>query len=343
MDPPEGYEFTEGDGRDRFSFKGPGEAMFDIAVYMGRYNTPADLVNDVNTRLSNKGEVDYFQYNGKQAAIFTLDFNELNGLALVLSLDSVSNQQVMLLALAYGPASNKALDFFHVSALDSLCPTHAERRYPGPIMEYSYPRGEQKRMPLALKGVNGMIREKDAEAAQALIEREFILLQYFANTPNWQKAWTRYYKLIYRDSYDRIAEAVSMIVRSWGGPPSGEQEKRAFAQKALDFVQGFNYERDLRGSDFMNLVNAVVEGRGDCDSRAMLWAIILDKSQIPSSMMISRHHSHAMGLAHLQGAGARFESLGIQWLVAETTAKVNIGMIAEDFSDPNNWIGVMFD
>jgi len=344
MDLPESYEFKEGNANDRFSFACTSGALFDIAIYKGRYNTPADLVNDVNKRLSNKGSADFFKYRDNQAAIFTLEFNEFSGWGLVLTLESASpSQPVFLLALAYGPASAKDLDFFHISALDSLCPTQADRRYPGPIMEYTYPRGEKKRMPLALSGVNGMICDNDAIAAQSLIEREFIVLQYFANLPNWQNAWIRYYKAIYRDSYDRIAEAASMIVRYWGGPPSGDQEKRAFAQKALDFVQGFSYERDFSGSDFLNLVTAVTEGRGDCDSRAMLWAIVLDKSLIPASMMISRPHSHAMGLAHLTGSGARFESLGIQWLVAETTAKVGLGMIAQDFSDPSNWIGVIFD
>ncbi|MCL2210393.1 MAG: hypothetical protein FWB95_00545 [Treponema sp.] len=344
LDLPEGYEYIGGDARDRFSFAGPGDAMFDIAVYNGRYNTVEELVNDVSRRLSNKGEVDYFQYHGKQAAIFSLNFNELNGWAVSLALESLSNQPLWLLALAYGPSANKELELFHMSALDSLCPTQAERRYPGPIMEYSFPRGEKKRVSLALKGVSGTIYENDAEAAQVLIEREFIILQHFANSPNWKEAWTRYYRAIFRDSYDRISDAASMIVRNWGGPPSGgEQEKRAFAQRALDFVQEFNYERDLTGSDFLNLVSAIADGRGDCDSRAMLWAIILDKSQIPASMMISRQHSHAMGLADLPGSGARFESFGIQWLVAETTAKVGIGMIAQDFSDPSNWLGVIFE
>jgi len=343
IDPPEGYEYVDGDGKDRFSFAGPGDAMFDIAVYNGRYNNAAELANDVSKRISNKGEIDYFQYRNKQAALFTLDFNELSGYGLILSLNSASGQPVWLLALAYGPSANKELIFFHISALDSICPTQAERRYPGPLMEYSYPRGEKKRTALVINGVSAMIYENDAEASQALVEREFVILQYFANSPNWQEAWTRYYRFIYRDSYDRISEAASIIVRYWGGPPSGEEEKRAFAQRALDLVQGFTYERDLTGSDFLNLVSAIAEGRGDCDSRAMLWAILLDKSRIPASMMISRQHSHAMGLADLPGNGARFESFGIQWLVAETTAKVNIGLIAQDFSDPNNWLGVIFE
>jgi len=122
----------------------------------------------------------------------------------------------------------------------------------------------------------------------------------------------------------------------------GESE-RAFAQRALVFVQGFYYERDFEGSDFINLVTAVTEGRGDCDSRAMLWAVILAQANIPSAIMVSRQYSHAMGLADIPGAGARFEAGGVRWLVAETTSNVDIGLIAAHKSTIDHWLGVLFE
>jgi hypothetical protein len=189
-----------------------------------------------------------------------------------------------------------------------------------------------------------MIRENDAEASQVLIEREFQILQNYVNSQLLRKAWSRYYRFIYRDSYDRIANAASIIVRSWGGPPSsGDAEKRAFAQRALALVQGYKYERDFSGSDFLNLVTAVTENRGDCDVRAMIFAIIMSKADIRAAMMISQQYSHAMGLVEINGNGARFESYGTQWLVAETTADVDIGLIAQDVSDKDHWLGVIFD
>jgi hypothetical protein len=210
-------------------------------------------------------------------------------------------------------------------------------------MEYSFPRGGIK--PVILPGgIHAIIRENDAEAAQVLIEREFQILQYYANSPYWQEAWIRYYRFIFRDSYDRILNPVFALVRNWGGHNANTDEaKRAFAQTALTYVQGFIYERDLSGSDFINLVTAVVEGRGDCDSRAMLWAIILSGADIRSAMMVSRQYGHAMGLADIAGNGARFEHFGTRWLVAETTANVDIGLIAQDQSDPQHWLGISFE
>jgi hypothetical protein len=133
-------------------------------------------------------------------------------------------------------------------------------------------------------------------------------------------------------------------VRNFGGTSlsTGDQQ-RAFSQRILTFIQGFIYERDLSGSDFINLVTAITEGRGDCDSRAMLFAVILASVDIPSAIMLSHHYSHAMGLADLPGAGARFEAYGIQWLVAETTANIDIGLIDQTQTDIQHWFAVVFD
>ena len=341
IDLPEGYKLVGGDGKEKFSFSGPNELSFDLVVFNGTYKSIKEMVTDINSKLGNRGTADFYDYNGKQAAIMELNFMNKTGWGLCLTLSS-NNTATMLLALSYN-AAGKEMDLFHMSALDSISPTDAELRYPGPIMEYGFPRGEKKKESLALKEVSAMIKENDAEAAQVLVEREFELLITYMDSPLWQEAWIRYYRFIYRDSFDRIADAAAMIVRYWGGPPSGIEEKRAFAQKALTFVQGFAYERNFKGSDFVNLVTSITKGECDCDSRAMLWAIILAKANIRSAMMVSREYSHAMGLADIAGAGARFESKGTNWLVAETTANVDIGRIAQNQSNTDAWLGIVFE
>jgi len=342
LDLPEGYEYADGDSKDRFSFLGPGDTAFDLVVYDGAYGTIEELVDDVNKRIGNSGNVDFFDYHGKRTAIIELIFGDYAGWGLCVE-PAADGKPSLILALAYGPASSKELELFHLSALDSICPSIGERYYPGPIMEYGYPRGETKSVVLA-GGINAIIRENDAEAAQVLIEREFKILQNYANTPYWQEAWMRYYRFIYRDSWDRITNPVLALARHLGGSiASCDEADRAFAQKALAFVQGFKYERNLNGSDFVNLVTAVTEGRGDCDSRAMLWAVILAHADIHSAMMVSRQYDHAMGLAEVAGTGARFEAYGRRWLVAETTDSVDIGLIRQDVSDPAHWIGIIFN
>ena len=345
MDLPAGYEYVEGNGQDRFSFSGPSEVKFDLVVYNNTYQSIKELVDDVNRRLSNSGSADFFTYRGKEAAILELKFGEYTGWALCLPLTPPSGTRGgMLLALSYAPVSGTDMNLFHMSALDSINPSEEDRYYPGPIMDYAYPRGELKEVPLARSGSSARIRENDAEAAQILIEREFNVLLNYMETPFLKEAWIRYYRFIFRDSFDRVTEAAAALVNIFGGNTSvSSEEKRAFAQTALTFIQGFEYERNFEGSDFTNLVTAVTEGRGDCDSRAMLWAIILFHAEIRAAMMLSPQHGHAMGLADIAGVGARFEAHETKWLVAETTAKIDIGLIAQEMSDPEAWFGIIFD
>jgi hypothetical protein len=343
LDLPEGYGFFEGDGRDHFSFEGPLGARFDIAVYSGTYKNMDDLLADVNIRLKNRGEASFYKYREKPAALLELQFDKFSGWGLCLELGKAEEGKAapFLLALAYGTGQDASL--FHMSALDSIAPSKAETRYPGPIMEFAYPRGERKKTAVAGTGLEAWIWEKDAEAAQALVDREFALLRHYQFLENWQEAWIRFYRAIYRDSWDRLIDAAFQLERNWQPSISDKAGDRGLAQKALGWVQGFDYERDFEGSDFVNLVSAVTEGKGDCDSRAMLWAIILAQADIPAAIMVSREHGHAMGLADIGGQGARFEAAGKKWLVAETTAEVDIGLIAQEVSGIESWLAVVFE
>jgi len=344
LDLPEGYTLAEGNNKDRYSFQSPQGAHFDIAVYNGVYQDVTQLASDIKRRLGNKGDIAFFEYGTKAAALMELRFRDSAGWGICVELGDVNaNGAVpLLLVLSYAaaalPAEKTNMDLYHLSALDSLVPSEAERRYPGPIMEFGYPRGSSRETAIAGTNLKAMIRENDAEAAQALIDREFALLRAYQSTPAWQEAWIRFYRMIYRDSWDRITDALSQLERSW----NKDANKRTFAEKTLVFVQGFQYERNLAGSDFVNLVSAVTEGRGDCDSRAMLWAMILMQAHIPAAIMVSRDYSHAMGLADIAGSGARFKAGGTNWLVAETTAKVGIGSISKDMSNTASWLGVLF-
>ncbi|MDR2942934.1 MAG: hypothetical protein LBV17_10120 [Treponema sp.] len=341
LDLPEYYEYTEGDGKDRFSFNGPEGAKFDLIIYNGAYANVKEMAEDITKKLGSKGEIDYFKYHEKQAAVLELNFGgDKSGWGLCVELaETKGSRPPFLLALAYGPAGKTDLNLFHFSALDSIAPSDAEKLYPGPITEYSYPRTEQIIIPIANSGATAAVYKNDAEAAQVFIEREYVILTTYMKTPALQKAWLRYYRAIYRDSYARVGNIALALIKKWG---RGTVD-RAFAQKALAFVQGFKYERNNEGSDFLNLVSAAGNGNGDCDSRAILWAIILKYADIRAAMMVSPKFSHAMGLADIAGAGARFEAYETKWLVAETTSNVDIGLIDKEQADPKNWFGVLFE
>jgi len=381
IDLPEGYEYTGGDKQDKFSFENAAGAKFDLIVYYADggksppYASAEALVKDVQRRLNSKGDIDSFEYRQKKAYIMELSFSNAGaggrtsntaGWALCMELGKDlprkpgtaaskssggqgnlpespavrTGPQPLLLAMAYGPAEKKELQLLHFSALDSIAPEEADRIAPGPITEFSYPRKTRIQVPIFGLDIQAWIFKEDAEAAQALVDREFKVLKLYAAAPDWKEAWIRFYRAIYRDSFDRLADAAFQIERKLNLPP---RENRDLAGQILQWVQSFKYERDLMGSDFVNVVSAATGGKGDCDSRAMLWAIIIKQANIPSAIMVSRQFSHAMGLADLGGTGARFELEGKKYLVAETTAKVDIGLIGEDVSDIAGWLGIVFE
>ena len=361
LDLPEDYTFSGGDGKDRFSFGNPNGAQFDLIIYHSapgkdaQYATLEALAQDVQARLNNKGDVVSFEYRHKKAYIFKLSFvipaqggrtSAMSGWAFCLELGSPGVEsenkppRPMLLAMAYGPADRNDLEALHFSALDSVSPEEGDKWAPGLITEFSYPRETRIKTSIHGLGIEAQIYREDAEAAQALVDREFQILSRYANSPKWKEAWIRYYRAIYRDSFERLTDIAFQVERKLNVP---ERENRNFADQALQWVQTFTYERNLSGSDFINLISAATEGRGDCDPRAMLWAIILNQANIPSAMMVSREYSHAMGLADIPGAGARFELEGQKLLVAETTAKVSIGLIGENVSATENWLGIPFE
>jgi hypothetical protein len=197
-----------------------------------------------------------------------------------------------------------------------------------------------------------MIAAGDAEAAQGLVDREFQVLKEFTGSPQWQEAWRRFYRAIRRDSWERLRDALFRLERSWnveaalGGERIAEGftglSDRELASRTLAYVQSFRYERDLMGSDFVNLVSAITEGRGDCDSRALLWALFLSQAGVDAGIMVSRDYSHAMGIADIGGPGARFPFEQKEYLVAETTAKVELGLIGKNMSEIAKWLGIIF-
>ncbi|GHU04402.1 hypothetical protein FACS1894147_09510 [Spirochaetia bacterium] len=367
LDLPADYELSSGDGNSRFSFtaaSGAASGMhFDLIAYpAGSFASVEALAEDAGRRLGNRGDKSAFNYRGKKAVLMELDFpvpgssgsggsrnTSFSGWGLCVELSEVSvnasadvsaaktanGKRPLLLALAYGPPEKNQI--LNVSALDSLAPSAAERLLPGPLSEFSYPRGKMIKTKLANAAGEALITPEDAEAAQALVDREYEALRLYADTPLWQEAWSRFYRIIYRDSFERVADIAFTLERRYNTGSA-----RDFAEKVLQFVQTFQYERNPEGSDFVNLVTAATEGRGDCDSRSMLFAIILEQADIPAAIMVSQEYSHAMGLADLEGPGARFEADKKKWLVAETTAGVALGLIAETKSEISRWMAVLF-
>jgi hypothetical protein len=362
IDLPPGYQAQGNTAEARISFRNPQGAVFEIGVINERRNVK-EYLGGILSRLGGRTEtrsrpeteawpIEVFDYHGRDAALAELVFSLGTGYeGWTLCVDRGDS---LLLALAYGPAGAGNLEILHLSSLDSIAPTQAEQRYCGPITEFAWPRGPLRETALFNTGIKALFAEGDAEAAQGLVDREFQVLRQFERGPQWQEGWRRFYRMIYRDSWERVSHAAFLLERQWAAedllaatePALSREpgpEAVRLASRGLSFVQDFRYERDLMGSDFVNLVTGLTEGRGDCDSRALLWALILAQANIEAGIMVSRDYGHAMGIADIESQGARFPFEGKNYLVAETTTKVELGLIAQNMSEINRWLGILFE
>ncbi|MDR2135693.1 MAG: hypothetical protein LBO76_03665 [Treponema sp.] len=380
IDLPPGYQERRTQGAAQRSFANGQGAVFEMEL-SGEGGDPAARLERARAGLGipagEPGGIESYDSHGLRAALARIEF-VLDGAGRPLARGGgaggarayqgwalcVDRGEDQLLALAYGPAGNTGLELLSLSCLDSIAPTGAERYYWGPVTEFAWPRGETAETRLYNTALSARIAGGDAEAAQGLVDREFQVLRLFEGGPRWQEAWRRFYRMIRRDSWERLADALFQLERSWnaeavlggtrsvpgpdaaGGSAGGIAaglDDYALAARALSYVQGFRYERDLIGSDVVNLGSAITEGRGDCDSRAMLWALFLAQANIPAGIMVSREYGHAMGIADLEGPGARLPLGDRQYLVAETTAAVGLGLIGRNVSEAAKWLGVMFE
>ncbi len=359
LDLPEGYEYRDGDEqereRKRYSFADSmSEAAFDMVIHAdSHYRDAEDCLRDSLLRLGAEGELEDFDYRGRASALanfhFLLAGKEHRAWALALPLDASPQQTKapILLAIAHAPVDSGQLDSLHFSALDSLAPSPKDRLAPGPINSYAWPGTALTERPLAGLDTTARFYSDDANANRQLVEREALILARYGESPLQNAAWQRFYRAIYRDAFTRLEHAAFMLERLFADAENGagnsaeaESWQWRLLSRGLDWVQEFHYERDLEGSDFVDLVTAATEGRGDCDSRAMLLAIVLEHAGIPAHIMVSQKHAHAMALAAVEGPGARFPFKNEKWLVAETTARVGPGRIAKEQSAQEDWLGI---
>jgi hypothetical protein len=342
LDLPAAYVMTEGNGVDAFNFS-KGENEFTLRVYeKDRFSDARAALQWVTSTLKSSGELDSFQYNGLDAAFCQLSFSNqalnYSGWALALPLE-----KGLLTALAYSTTENNV---FNLSALDSIAPRAEDYYTPGPVTAYTYPGGRAVQSSFMVPGtgrLNCTLDASDEEASLYVVERENIILQSYAldgsGEADIREAWTRFYRMIFRDAYKRMAPISASVLSAFN-----PQSQSAYISQVLDWVQNFSYERNTSGlgADLVNPLSAVLGARGDCDSRALVMDILLWYAGVDAQMMISRTYGHAMALVDTEGEGARFNISNTPYLVAETTTDVPIGQIAASMADPQYWWPITF-
>ena len=338
IDLPEGWALADKKGHERYHFT---QALYgadlQIAIYpANQFQEATKALSFVASQFGSKGNLASLEWRRRKAAITQLSFAGYGGWAIALELSGGKGWIVLACYTKEDRAT--ALEPLIVSTLDSIATDEGSWFEPGPMTAFAYMPEKPITVPFDL-GTGKLdipFDTVDAEANQSIVDREFSLLTGYLDTPLVYEAWKRYYRLIYRDAWARFAKA-SFIVGN-----ELPQKPEELAAALLSWTQGFTYERNPSGSDFVNLPDSFASKRGDCDSRAMLMVLILNQLGVDAILLVSPEYSHAVCAVDCPGKGARYRFGGKDYLIADTTAKVGIGLIAEDMADPSKWFAVSF-
>ncbi len=343
FDVPSGFTRGDGDGKTRFSFFDPEKGMeFDILIFEpGRYTSAGPMAADLLGQMGSKGDTSRFTYQGRDAAIADLDFavdaGPRKGYAVFIA---GAPENSYALVASTDTSRFDSYSELLISCLDAFAVDRAARLFPGPVSQFLLPEpvahNEMKTVVLPAGSVSLPWSSEEAKDELALAQREFhVMTMYLKSATFWVDAWARYYRMVYKESSAQL----DTLTRAFAGSlPANDPTESA--RRVLAWVQGFHYERDFSGIDFVPPLTAAFERRGDCDSRAMVMGIILERLGIDCVLMVSRDYSHAMLAVDVPGGGQRFLYNGKAYLVAETTAKVGIGMMDSSQTDFSKWLGV---
>jgi hypothetical protein len=349
LDIPEGWEVFDAENLAQVSFTDPeGTGFFQITAYDAfRFSTVRDMADFVQDRLGAQGETAEFRYNNTEAVFADLEFQvgtyTARGYFIFLMTDTAGYALA-----AYADTSRyEELHDTLLSALDSFAPDRYTRTFPGPVSQFYYPfpgnASENIMVDLGPRPVPFGLDEGEIDASQVLIEREArVLGRSFSPDGQdglWVDAWKRYYRAVYRDTYQRLAPLVPEVMRHLRYQDIPPEDVPA---EILRWLQTYEYQRVGGFSDLQSPVSCVVTASGDCDSLSLVYIILLHHLGYDAILMVSHRFEHALTGVDIPGWGARFEYNGTEWLVAELTDDVDIGLIEQSMADPAGWIGIEF-
>lgn len=347
FDLPEGSRLTDTDRVTEFLFENPDFPIDFLILIQQQDKNIEKQLQGIEKKLNCTSEHAKVTWRNRNCVISRLQFSYENqydciGWAVAIPLP---DKKVNMFAVSYTPIEYvNQIDSFIISSLDSISIDKGSITSAGIMTSWAYPLKSEfeQELNIGKRKIPVILNEIDAEANQYVADREYDIYSYYATTKYRKKAMQRFYRMIYKDAYSRLKKAAFVIKNDYLYKSENPECDSAIAEEMLKWVQGFQYERDLQGSDFTSLP-AVLMGKGnDCDSRSLLLAVLFNQMGIKSVIFVSGEYSHAMVGAEISGKGARIKGACGNYRVGETTADVDFGLVNKSVSDLSKWFEVDF-
>lgn len=346
VDLPEEFVLVDKNGADSYMFENAFVSSTVIlkAYKKEKFSSSLEAMETVMKQLGAEFECAETDWRNTDCIISQFAFN-LGGASntgwAVSSLLQDSKGYVVM--LCYSPTEVfYDLEQFIISCVDSLCIDYGSYYSPGPLTSFAFPKGEVQNHTVEIAGekIDFTLDSSDIEADRFVVEREYSVLCLYQESEMWVEAWQRYYRQVYKNAYSRLKIAAFNIYNKLIKTCESENPEIELAQKLLSWTQGFDYVRDFTSTDFTPITASITETGSDCDSRAMLLACLLHHMNYDTCLFVSAEFSHSLFGIVLDKAGAKINIDGRQFLLGETTAQVDIGLVPVNMNQTDKWIFV---
>ncbi|MBN2510329.1 MAG: hypothetical protein JXB03_08635 [Spirochaetales bacterium] len=336
LDLPIGFQEAErSESRISFMYK-DASAFVQVKHYPQGVDSLPSLAQEVMSKMGGTGEGVEYEYGSHPAWFGSFGFSHLEtAYQSYACLLKTGNSAVVILAFAPVDQFANYNDLL-VSSIDSFSYPEDQQTFYGPIGAFDrfFLDPAPAIIPIHLHDmdISAKIPVGYTEAEDFVIQREARIL----NTDGTVKGWKRFYRMIAKDVYTDIAP-LSQAIRN--SPLAGLDEGQ-FVSALLSYVQEFTYERSKTLADIHPGMQALLHSSGDCDTRSLLLLGLLNYFDIEGILLVSTVYMHGMAGVAVPYEGAGYLHNGVKYIIAETTERVDLGLIAADMADPANWIPV---
>lgn len=147
--------------------------------------------------------------------------------------------------------------------------------------------------------------------------------------------WHEIYKRIYWQSYDKFDSILKGFDEVFRMEKMNDRDKVYFI---ISFIQNIEYKRPGGELDLLPPLGTLATRYGDCDTKALLLYIILEKAGIDCVMFWSFQYKHAMLGVAINARGNYKTHRGKNYYFVETTyPDWQIGDIDPEMDDLNMW------
>ncbi|UCH66255.1 MAG: hypothetical protein JSW63_03745 [Ignavibacterium sp.] len=151
-----------------------------------------------------------------------------------------------------------------------------------------------------------------------------------------QYVWARVYQIVYKISFPTITSIANGFNQIFINENLTSRDRLSFV---ISFVQNMKYERPGGILDLLAPLGSLAQRYGDCDTKAMLLYVLLERMGIDCAMMWSHNYKHALLGINISTRGDYKKLNGKKYYFLETTYPGwSIGKLPPEFRNKSYWI-----